>query len=237
MTRSMDRTLLARLGFGDSDRREPEHDQACRYVLQNAQKIVRAFWPRECHESCELTWSEHNGAAYIGRGALEHTITIVNSEQERVVSKGRDQFKTTIGFIDAFFSFRSEMILTGSRRTIPEQYIKNPEEIKRAFSQNVLWDQSICQTAGAWDTGLIMAYAAFEVKIKPTPISEAIRQIKLYRQYMIRTPSWFLVTRFPINQCDVNTLRQESISHIYLGEGFDVWMKSQTTEDSKGFEL
>lgn len=93
MTHTKDKTLLASLSFGDKDKKDSRHDLACQYLLQPevAMKIATAFrdsnLPRELMIGEEVTFSE---------GSLEIPLT-----------KGHNQYKTFIGFIDGSLSFES----------------------------------------------------------------------------------------------------------------------------------
>jgi hypothetical protein len=85
---SHDRTLMARLGFSDPDKKDPRHDWACQYLCQidRAEKIARAVQKRT---------REIDGIAYSLR-CLEK----VTTASEWAISKGQNQYRTTIGFID-----------------------------------------------------------------------------------------------------------------------------------------
>lgn len=93
MTHTKDKTLLASLSFGDKDKKDRRHDLACQYLIQPevAMKIVTAFrdpnLPRELKIGEEVTFTG---------GSLEIPLT-----------KGHNQYKTFIGFIDGSLSFES----------------------------------------------------------------------------------------------------------------------------------
>ncbi len=74
-----DRTLLARLAFGDADKKNSKHDAACQYLAQpnTALEVVKVVDP---------TTVAH----------LEGT----RAEFEMPIEKGEGQYKTTIGFVD-----------------------------------------------------------------------------------------------------------------------------------------
>jgi hypothetical protein len=80
---SYDRTMIAKLGFGDSDRKNPLHDQACRYLAQSdkALAVVNSIL-KEKAESVHRTIFEYP------------------------IEKGQGQYKTTIGFVDLVVSFQ-----------------------------------------------------------------------------------------------------------------------------------
>ena len=90
------RTLIAKLGFADPDRKEPLHDAACRYLTSGdrAMKVMRAAFPK-----AEVpVVDEHNErTSRVGRWITEGIFTAL----ETAISKGTTDYKTTIGFLDA----------------------------------------------------------------------------------------------------------------------------------------
>lgn len=79
-----DRTLIARLGFADPDKRDQLHDLACQYVVQPA--AVEAM-----------------GLAVVASDKSTTPLRLDPSSRaqfECPISKGEGQYKTTIGFVD-----------------------------------------------------------------------------------------------------------------------------------------
>jgi hypothetical protein len=93
MTHTKDKTLLASLSFGDKDKKDRRHDLACQYLIQSevAMKIVTAF--RDPNLPGELTISKE--------------VTFTGGSLEIPLTKGHNQYKTFIGFIDGSLSFES----------------------------------------------------------------------------------------------------------------------------------
>jgi hypothetical protein len=81
MTHTKDKTLLASLSFGDKDKKDNRHDLACQYLLQPevAMKIGKIIFGEE---------------VTFGGGLLEIPLT-----------KGHNQYKTFIGFLDGVLNF------------------------------------------------------------------------------------------------------------------------------------
>ncbi len=79
---SSDRTLLAKHGFDDRDRREPSHDLACQYLAQP--------------ESSHRRGLDISAAATVGNPKFEHPLI-----------KGEGKYRTTIGFIDLIIPCRA----------------------------------------------------------------------------------------------------------------------------------
>lgn len=82
-----------------------------------------------------------------------------------------------------------------------------------------------------------------EVKTTPISIGTAIRQVKLYREFVHSIPvpttnlcgrrrpefvdaSFVLATTFPITRRDQDLLSQERINHVLLGDSFKKWRES-----------
>ena len=87
---SHDRTLLAKLGFNDADRKAPEHDLACRYLAYEVpQKIWRWVFPGD-YSSIEQPESKISSR--------------INGSTEVHLTKGEGQYATTIGFIDVMLT-------------------------------------------------------------------------------------------------------------------------------------
>lgn len=70
---------------------------------------------------------------------------------------------------------------------------------------------------------------AVEVKIIPVSISESIRQIKLYREYIEYSWRFVLVTSWTPDESEKAALRNERIYHRKLGDGFKQWQKEESS--------
>lgn len=79
MAHSHDNTLLKKMGFSDTDRRSPDHDDACVSLATEGMKVVR-LWPR---------W-----------GARDLKVKL-----EHPLQKGSGQYTSTLGFIDALLEW------------------------------------------------------------------------------------------------------------------------------------
>lgn len=77
---SHDRTLLARLGFADPDKKDPRHDWACQYLAQNevALRVLRSLYAGP-------KWRDH---------------VVKGRRHEAPITKGEGQYKVTVGFAD-----------------------------------------------------------------------------------------------------------------------------------------
>lgn len=202
---SHDRTMLAGLGFADPDKRDPRHDLACQYIAAPevarrlaeavAAPILDALGPQgESREHYQSRWTPRLGE--VGPVILEQIIT-----------KGVDQYRTTVGFLDCVVPF--EVVNVGkSRRRDP--YKKHAEWVESAYHATT-------------QSGLLI-----EVKANPVGIGDVLRQLKLYGTYFSTSglhprPAWALATLYDLDAIEAETLARESIHHVRLGEAFDTW--------------
>jgi hypothetical protein len=65
-----------------------------------------------------------------------------------------------------------------------------------------------------------------EVKAGHVPVTDVLRQVALYREF-IAADAWVLATTYAPSALDVDTLRRESIHHIRLGPKFTEWAEEQ----------
>lgn len=85
---SHDRTLLAKLGFNDADRREPDHDMACKFLAYGVPgKVWARLFPVEHPElvSDVPEWADK-----------------IFGRTEVMLMKGSGQYVATIGFADVY---------------------------------------------------------------------------------------------------------------------------------------
>jgi hypothetical protein len=109
---SHDRTLLAKLGFADPDKKDPRHDRACQYLAlpENARRL--AAMVQADTRGREVSERDRRGKgvwSVCWRPILEHAVT-----------KGKGQYMSTIGFVDLLLEvtvrerFEGEQIRTVS---------------------------------------------------------------------------------------------------------------------------
>ena len=201
MTHSHERTLLANLGFGDKDKRNPRHDLACQYL---AQASVFAKLMAPClAPKCEV-----------------RSATI---KQEHHITKGQAQYKTTIGFADLY---TRDCLLT-KRVTAPERILCPPflmaepeahddppapsgtmgaaelnsftqgifESMARVVQRQRAIEKRRQEAWLAWEAATARApmteFLVFanisvliEVKIERVSVGDILRQMRLYSEYL-----------------------------------------------------
>ena len=206
-----DRTMLARLGFADPDRREPLHDQACRY-LTTTPAISRIIDVLELEYTNRPSRFEYSPGRQ-HRCRTDRTVSWTDATFEREISKGYGQYRTTIGFIDVHLQFRLDYrrYQVEQRRTVHNR----DEEPWTPHEDYADVDST---------------EAAIEVKATSTPVGEVIRQINLYRSYS-RISTWILATTYPLTQSQVDCLSNERIKHVVLGANFLEYVEQQASAD------
>ncbi len=217
---SHDRTLIAKLGFADPDKREPLHELACQFLTQPETAIRFAIVSeRPCQEINQTIQAEFQhfcsltGNYRLGRQARYSfaRFRILDALLETPISKGDRQYRTTIGFIDVSLKFCSTYTLSDFAvfsgfecSCCKKKFADWPE--KGPHPENEF-------TSKSWNVNI-------EVKIARIPVSDAIRQIALYREY-VPNVGWGLATPWPISQHEKKALDDLNIGHILLGEGFE----------------
>lgn len=200
---SSDRTLLMKLGFSDLDKKILRHDLACQYIaqIQQASRLVMNCAP--------ASWDCKDCAVCV--------------TPEFHITKGREQYKTTIGFADLWMSadvLDEESVQSYIRAHGPE----SPPAIQ--------W----CRKHGHWidantgkSVGSRLCSALVEVKIAPVSVGDALRQLQLYRDYTKPTLV-ALVTDYDVDVDDAHTLDTRGVRHIRLGVGFRTYCEMRQNE-------
>jgi hypothetical protein len=124
MTYAHDKTLLARLGFQDPDAREPLHDLGCEYIALerstiSLQKLIHGDLPEIVNTNLQFETSEGiNFNNEFIRNKMNLNITevelVASSRVEVPLTKGQDQYKVTVGFLDVFSSWERRAHQVGS---------------------------------------------------------------------------------------------------------------------------
>lgn len=221
MTHTKDYTLLSRLGFNDPDKRNQEHDLAIAYLRQDevaarvAQLVLKSSpidtgseYKLFCATCGQDTWQAHQ--------RIRNSWRVACTASELPISKGEGRYKTTIGWGDLYIGCDElgEVWLTctscGSRTRTHKK--------SRLSIRGVL----------------------VEVKIGRVGVGDILRQLKLYSGTLDGTVSIGIerydrlhlvaATRYPLTKVEAETLRNEGIYPIRLGEGFDKFLASHRDE-------
>jgi hypothetical protein len=122
---SHDRTLLARLGFADPDRKGPSHDWACQYLAQKdvAQRLLETM------------------ADVYGKKDIERNYKVEKTALEHHITKGEGKYQTTIGFADLVINFSREY-----HATLPEAF----KLYRFGLPHGMSWHDDYCTAKPTW---------------------------------------------------------------------------------------
>ena len=210
-----ERTMLARLGFADPDKKDRRHDLACQYLAQRpvVDKIVPLLGLEQSPQAYERT---HDNAQE--KGITAKVFSSYETELEYQVSKGSDEYRTTIGFVDLVYYFTLEIRYTQRSERKFQDYFQSWSSWKNLPDSNYREHVNI----------------GVEVKISPTTVGDIIRQISLYRSYIDHwymhggdSSRWILATAYPLSSLDIQSLAKQQISHVLLGKGFEKFVDFQ----------
>lgn len=207
-----DKTLIASLGFNDPDKKNSDHDLACRYISQDdiLSRLILAIFPGlskthvkssvicgQCQHRCEAEVVEVVKPC-------NFTFTTVS---EFVISKGEGKYKTHVGFVDVMTKAKAFREITAK----PECDKCQPVDVANRYAEYFESDFAI------------------EVKATPCPVRDCIRQINLYREYL-KDHLWVLATLFPLTIDDTAELKANGIKSVVVGPGFRSWKSSVQTQ-------
>ncbi len=206
-----ERTMLARLGFADPDRREHLHDVACQYLAMpcTLRRLVRCLGIE--HESAPYA---ENSSSDERTSQRIRKVTSHQVQREFEIAKGFGQYQTTVGFADLMIHLQ-----------VQEEHHAVRKRTRNVVngSGNLMWS--------AWQpvadhTEWSRESLGIEVKVTPVAVSDVIRQVKLYRSYS-KYPRWIVATTFQIACADLACLNNEGLQHVYLGEHFQAFVATQ----------
>lgn len=230
--RSSDQTLLASLGFSDPDKKEPRHDWACQYLAQ-ADVFARVL---------KIALGEN------------YVLKQQHHAFEQMVSKGHDQYRQVIGWLDLWARADGKMLYPGgtwveTNKQIQggSSLIQHPDTGEWGYyrkewrfqseEETVEWVKAEVPGGGTFRPGRhyweklvyedpIYHHVLMEVKIHPVSLGDVLRQLKLYREFE-PVDLMFLATAYGLPAEDVRALRAEKIVHVRLGANFEEYCRSR----------
>lgn len=252
MAHSHDRTLIARLGFSDPDKKDSLHDFACQYVVQpeiakSIANVLREEVSRKVENNPALTvaiddcWHVCKSCRTVLKAGRDrrseetHSIKCEAYKTDWVFTRGQLEYplkeKAAAGFIDARLVFDSN---PHSGVSCLNDYcssgIYQTEWIAR--KQYKVWiherksaENIYCEEKRQifWARNSVFV----EVKVHPVSAGDIIRQINFYRGF--KEGYWVLVAVFPITPDLEQVLREADITAIQLGQGFQDFVLQQRT--------
>jgi len=235
MAHSHDRTLVQQLG-ADLDHKTPAHDAACLYLQQKAKILAEKYCldERQATSNGQLKDFDNYFDRVVVEGlklchfcsfSLDRTdfvydlkgvrIESVKTSLEELITKGIGQYQTHIGFLDLVI--QPEIIESKKYRQVSCS-IKRVCYKSEHKSDNVFTFQ---YPGRSYEVEGPSKCLVIEVKTIRCPIGDLIRQIKLYRQYYKKNHViWIVATTYPLNDHEIEALRNESIHTIRIHEEY-----------------
>lgn len=210
---SHDRTLLAKLGFQDPDRRDPIHDLACRYLCEpeRARRVHDKFIGPNCMGE---------GGGWLR--SLVFKLETCSANQEVAISKGVNQYRTTIGFVDAVIGgrYRSTESEDYSGDCILETRVAIEVKIHPVTASELLRQLNLYREYDS-PSGAVLQEGH---RLDPSG--------RVWT-YAGRT-QWVAAVRFDITSGFINSLRGEGVEVVRLGRSFDEWLETSKRNDVPG---
>lgn len=194
---SHDRTMLAKLGFADPDKKDPRHDLACLYLTQ----------PGTCRLLGDVIQKGMKGELAEGEQGLAGQVVQVTGQMEYHLTKGEGQYSTTIGFIDVMLRVRVAEHWRGTTS-------KGVSVDQRFTSRRLLPCEVKVARVGIGDLIRQMALYCDYLAI-------ASRSSDADRDGLL--PRAVVVTRYQLAETERVALVNAGLLPVVLGKGFDDW--------------
>ncbi len=214
---SHDRTMLAKFGFADPDRNNPDHDLICQYIAQtDAIKKIVAVMATDVplkNNVGDTVAVDYDEFTVVVKGDLGFR---TGCKPEYHLTKGDGPYKTTIGFLD----IRVQVV-----RVLAATLTHRWHEYERKFVPREHEDREIADRS--WATFI-------EVKAGKIAVNDVIRQMKLYEEYFFRptgqhecapkgAPRMILAAPWGITESEARDLKVSGIMFARIGDGFQTW--------------
>lgn len=217
---SHDRTMLSSLGFADPDKKNPEHDDACKYLMQDAviEKLViglnHDFMP---NAATRADWQNLTLWTDAHRPRHPYRVRVRDKAMEYHLQKGSGQYATTIGFVDVLF-------------TAAFPHTRFVRETQRKDYVDGKYTTIVTPAHYLEDSLDVRCFV--EVKITPVSVNEILRQMNLYRSYIDTEPYYnpytgLVITAWELDAADETALLQARYKHFHLGQGFQDWKNNR----------
>lgn len=253
-----DRTHLAALGFSDPDKREPDHDIACRYL---ARECPPAIFDRLCSDKIqaarqpsETDWNTARKPGHSNQSDAQSE-SLVRAAFAHAKTRGRDLYSIPINVGELKLDYAAELERPISKGTgqykvtigfldvyitglwaytydaldIDTQHYHMPPNIDDP-NYRASFNSILAIQKGQKQSRWI-ANVGIEVKIQRRPLTDVIRQINLYREYCPST-TWALSAPWDLTAGDLETLANANVHFLPLGAKFQAFKQRETTERS-----
>jgi hypothetical protein len=243
-----DRTLVSQI-LVDPDRKDRRHDLACQYLARPevAQKILEAifgdlskagtrkkmFSLDACVFSCGVRKAQtvermiQSSGVFFGSFGFEVHLT-----------KGEGKYATTIGFVDLLIrGFWQEDLSWVEEVDFPEcrESTDGSFRISLFVAVPAHTEMKPRTLTNAGSVRVIV-----EVKVTPVPVSDIIRQLKLYAAHGSSLPgsgaagALALVTCYALTPAERAMLSHEEIESFELGKDFETWVQNESARVPEG---
>lgn len=204
---SHDRTLLAKLGFSDPDKKNPDHDLACLYLSQpEVRRKVGDWLAGQINFGSDITVVKVRG-----RADLEYHL-----------QKGTGQYATTIGFIDVMYSFTID-----AEKTIREEFDQLHQR----------WRPCEPRQGIVKDYRQFCVFVEVKIEpVSIGDVLRQMNLYAAYTKPGIDFPKGLLVAPWDISEPEVESLKNAGFLHMKLGSAFKEWVASNTAK-AKPFEI
>lgn len=205
-----DRTLLSKLGFADPDKKRPEHDWACQYLAQ-AETLARMLGhmvPEEQKARAKVAVVEPHVETHILKGEGQYRTSIGFADVTADIMLTTEESRLSVKPCYAEPAYQDVRTAVSRDPTVIEaraqykQYNGTPrDEVTNAAWERIHESEKSAELAfqkqhkAAFEAALAApaerktlshktrGSLLVEVKIAPVSIGDAIRQLKLYREY------------------------------------------------------
>ena len=233
MTRTADRTLLASLGFQDTDRRTPKHTLACQYLSEpeNAQRLLDRY---------KETWlpaGEAPGPTTVDRDGRHETQRAAFLRALPRLPRATTSFNLTSAVMETPI-YKSHGYLVGFWDVV----VKGELGVIDGWTEcgEISVDED-CQWSTNGKRAVVTGWHAkpfieaiprnvcIEVKAGRTDISEVCKQLALYQSFTSGSVI-VLATCYPLTRTEKSNLHAKGIRHILLGKKFDEYVEARKAE-------
>ncbi len=192
---SHDRTLIAKLGFADPDKKDPRHDLACQFLAlpENAAKLAALFRGRPAVYHPDLI--AKYGDPYVPR-------------VEVPIFKGEGQYRVTVGFIDVRICIHLPHFCSDERCCKPK-----PVDEWQSYNRTALMIEV-----------KIARMSVNEILRQILFYRDSWTQSRDDIYGHIEDTRWAIATPWPVDVIEKELLNTERIRHIRLGDGFEKFL-------------
>lgn len=247
---SHDRTLLANLGFSDPDKKNPEHDRICQYLVTDESIGKLKAWISNLIPPKKVGSYKSESSAW---DVTRSDDIVCSYVPEYHLTKGDGQYKTSIGFIDISLEFTRKYAIRQTSKVVwgESRYMSKRNFVSSKIPNAVFkdsgdgWGNAV--TPDEWvpvkdgeDVRQDIGYRIFvEVKVAKIGIGDIIRQMKLYETYFPVSnkfdflPNALLIAPWDLDDNENKVVRDSGFAFMKVGDGYKKWRDETSVSTSK----